>query len=33
MVTTGDSQIVEDFDWEKTPEEVPASAGGRGTGL
>jgi flagellar motor switch protein FliN/FliY len=27
MVTKGNSQIVEDFDWEKSPEEGPAAPG------
>ena len=27
MVMTGNSQIVEDFEWEKTPDEEPATQG------
>ncbi len=30
MVMTGNSQIVEDFDWEKTPGEEPATQGADG---
>jgi flagellar motor switch protein FliN len=33
MVMTGNSQIVEDFDWEKTPGEEPATQGAEAPGV
>ena len=33
MVMTGNSQIVEDFDWEKTPGEEPATQGADAPGV